>query len=186
MSGGDGSLTLLHHEFIKRAGELPRKRAIVDRTTERTVTYEKALIAVLILQRRFRIFPDRYLGIMVPTSAGAFLSILGTLMAGKIPVMINYATGAEDNCRYARGKCGFQTILTSRALLEKSGCPELPGMVCLEDVMRSITFAEKVRAAIRAKLPASWLIGGLPKSSADDTVVVLFTSGSEKEPRRWN
>ncbi|GEM_PF-3605805 len=36
---------------------------------------------------------------MLPTSAGSTLATVATLMSGKIPAMINYSTGAEENAR---------------------------------------------------------------------------------------
>jgi acyl-[acyl-carrier-protein]-phospholipid O-acyltransferase/long-chain-fatty-acid--[acyl-carrier-protein] ligase len=174
---------ILHHEFVKTAKKYAKKPAILDRATQRDVPYSRALIGSLVLGRRFKKYTESCIGIMVPTSAGAFLSILGTLMAGKIPVMINYSTGAEENCRYAQKKCGFKTIITSRALLEKIGCPQLPSMICLEDIMNEISAAEKIVAALKSKVPAGLLIQSFPKSDIEDAVVILFTSGSEKEPK---
>ena len=78
---------------------------------------------------------DGFIGIMVPTSAGCMLSVLGVLMAGKVPVMINYSTGAANNAEYAQKKCGFKTIITSKALLEKIGCRFVPGMIFIEDLV---------------------------------------------------
>lgn len=120
---------------------------------------------------------------MVPTSAGCMLATLGTLMAGKIPVMINYSTGADQNCKYAQDKIGFKTILTSRALLEKIGCPMIDGMICLEDIMEGISIGNKLGAAIKSKMPTGSIIKSFPRSDEDDTVVILFTSGSEKDPK---
>ncbi len=96
--------------------------AIIDRTTEKKITYSTALIASLILAARFRKYPEGFTGIMIPTSAGCALATLGVLMSGRIPVMINYSTDAEANVKYARQKCGFKTVIASRALLEKINC----------------------------------------------------------------
>lgn len=174
---------ILHHEFIKTAKRYPKKEAIADRTTGKRLTYQRTLIASFILARRIRHMPDCYIGIMVPTSAGSFLSVLGTVMTGKVPVMINYSTGAADNCTYAQRKCGFSTIITSRALLEKVNCPELPGMVFLEDIMEQIGTLEKTRAALAAHLPLKLLVRMVYAAKLDDVAVILFTSGSEKEPK---
>ncbi|MEZ4997232.1 MAG: hypothetical protein R2758_07160 [Bacteroidales bacterium] len=56
---------------------------------------------------------------MIPTSAGAALATAGALLSGRVPVMINYSTGAETNVRYAQKKCRFTTVITSRSLLEE-------------------------------------------------------------------
>src|SRR4030042_41703 len=155
---------ILHHEFIKTAKRFRGKNAIVDKSTDKTVPYQKALIASLILAKKFSKYKEGYLGIMIPNSAGSFLTVLGTLMSGKVPVMINYSTGASNNCEYAQNKIGFKTIITSRALCEKLGCRLVPGMVFLEDLMEHVTGANKIAAAAKAALPAGVLINSLPKA----------------------
>jgi len=174
---------ILHHEFIKIAKKYPEKLAIIDRTTEKKVTYAKALIASLILANKFKKYHDGFIGIMIPTSAGCMLSVLGLLMAGKVPVMINYSTGAASNAEYAQKKCGFKTIIASRALLEKIGCRLVSGMVFIEDIMESITPADKVKALIKSKLPLNLLLKSVHQGEPDDNLVILFTSGSEKDPK---
>ena len=79
----------LHHEFIKNAKKNGKRMAIVDRTTERRIPYARALIATLILAKKFKAFKEGFIGVMIPTSAGSFLSVLGIVCAGKVPVMIN-------------------------------------------------------------------------------------------------
>lgn len=174
---------VLHHEFIKTAKKFSKKMAIIDKTTDKNVTYEKALIASLILANKFRRYKEEYVGVMVPTSAGAFLSCLGLLMAGKVPVMINYSTGAAENCEYAQKKIGFKTIVTSRALLDKINCRWIDGMICLEDIMQQIGIGDKLKAALQSKLPEGLIIKSMPPRTETDDAVILFTSGSEKEPK---
>ena len=77
---------LLHQHFIKIAKRYGDKLAFIDRTSDKRITYSKALIASLILADKVRKFPEGFIGIMIPTSAGCALSILGALMGGKTPV----------------------------------------------------------------------------------------------------
>lgn len=174
---------ILHHEFVKSAKKYGNKLAIIDRTTEKRVTYSKALIASLILSKIIKKYKEGYIGVMIPTSAGSILTTLGVVMAGKVPVMINYSTGAADNCEYAQDKCGFRTIITSKALLIKLGCRLVQGMVFIEDIMERITTGEKLKAALKSKLPTKAIINSFPSSDIDDNAVILFTSGSEKDPK---
>ncbi|MDH5547206.1 MAG: AMP-binding protein [Gammaproteobacteria bacterium] len=174
---------ILHHQFIKTAKNQGSKLAFIDKTTGRDLTYSQALIASLILSRFVRNFDEKYIGIMLPTSAGCYLSVLATQYAGKIPVMINYSTGAEQNVEYAREKCGFNTVITSRTVLSKVGCPEMPGMIFVEDLLKRISTTDKIGAALRSKLPTSVIIASTANPSPDDTAVILFTSGSEKAPK---
>ncbi len=174
---------ILHHEFVKVAKKNGKKMAIIDRTTDKNLSYSKSLIASLILAKKLKKYKEGFIGIMIPTSAGCFLAILGTLMSGKVPVMINYSTGAAENSKYAQNKCGFKTIITSRALLDKIKCPLVDGMICIEDILKTISTADKLSAALKSKLPARVIINGFPHADEDDNIVILFTSGSEKEPK---
>ncbi len=174
---------ILHYEFVRTAKKFSKKMAIIDRTTDKRVTYSKALIASLILANKIKKYKEGYIGIMIPTSAGSILATIGTLMAGKVPVMINYSTGASDNSEYAQDKCGFRTIITSRALLIKLGCRLVKGMIFIEDIMEQITTGDKLSAALKATMPTKVIIKSLPSVESDDNAVILFTSGSEKDPK---
>ncbi len=174
---------ILHHEFIKKAKLNSKKLAIIDLTTQRRVPYGRALIGSMILAKKIKKFKDGYIGIMIPNSAGSYLSVLGVLMAGKVPVMINYSTGASDNCEYAQFMCNFKTIITSRAFLEKIKSPLVPGMIFLEDLMKEISIGEKLGAAVRSKFSANSIINWCEPVTPDQDAVILFTSGSEKEPK---
>ncbi|MGB6290858.1 MAG: AMP-binding protein [Desulfobulbales bacterium] len=174
---------LLHHRFIEVAKRQGEKLAFIDRTAGREVSYSKALIASLLLAGKFKKYDKGFLGVMIPTSAGCGLSILGALMSGRTPVMINYSTGAEDNCRYAQDKCDFETIVTSKALLQKINCPHVDGMVYIEDIMAGLSTLKKIKAAATSKLPAAAIQKLVAGNSNQQDAVILFTSGSEKDPK---
>ncbi len=105
------------------------------------------------------------------------------LQLSAAPVMINYSTGAPDNCRYAQGKCDFKTIITSKALLEKIECPHVEGMVYIEDIMAGLGTLKKIKAAAISKLSAGAIRKIVSGGDVDDDIVILFTSGSEKDPK---
>jgi acyl-[acyl-carrier-protein]-phospholipid O-acyltransferase/long-chain-fatty-acid--[acyl-carrier-protein] ligase len=163
----------------KNAGKL----AVIDKATGKNVTYSRALIGALILSSKFNKYDKGFIGIMIPTSAGCALATVGALMSGRIPVMINYSTGAEANAKFAQEKCKFKTIITSKALLEKINCPVIDGMVLIEDIMAGVTTGEKLKAALTTKLPVNLILSTVHKGNEDDTAAVLFTSGSEKDPK---
>lgn len=174
---------LLHQQFVVIAKRYANKLAIIDKTTERNVPYARALIGALILSSKFKKYDIGFIGIMIPTSAGCALATVGALMSGRIPVMINYSTGAEDNVRYAQKKCKFKTVITSRALLEKIKCPVTDGMIMIEDIMAGVTTFDKLKAALISKLPVSMILNTIHKGDENDTAAILFTSGSEKDPK---
>lgn len=174
---------LMHHLFIRSAKANSRNIAFIDRAAQRTISYRQALIGSITLAKKFSRYRDRHIGVMLPTSAGCGLTVLGLSMSGKIPVMINYATGAIANVEFAQQKCQFTTVVTARALLQKIECPHVPGMVYLEDIMEQVSMPTKAKAAALSVLPAALLCRRFNRGRPQDTAVILFTSGSEKHPK---
>lgn len=174
---------LLHYQFIEAAKNYKNKLAIHDFTTNKKLTYKKTLIATLLLTRIVKQFDKGFIGIMLPTSAGCILAKLAVLMSGRTPVMINYSTGAYQNAQYAQKKCDFKTIITSKAFIEKIECPLIEGMTFIEDILNQVTPHQKLLAAIQSTLPTALIKASVHKANEDDTAVILFTSGSEKDPK---
>jgi acyl-[acyl-carrier-protein]-phospholipid O-acyltransferase / long-chain-fatty-acid--[acyl-carrier-protein] ligase len=173
----------LHEMFVRTAKRDEKKLAIVDRATNQRVGYKSVLIRALILARKLKGIDEGFVGVMVPTSAGCMYATLAVLMSGRTPVMINYSTGAAENCRDAQRRLAFHTIITSRALLERIKCPVVDGMICLEDLAKRVSKLDKLRGAFRASVSADRILAKLPGGSETDNAVILFTSGSEKEPK---
>ncbi len=173
----------LHHRFIQSAKKRGKHIAVFDQATGKDFTYGRMLIASLILKDSLAKIRGRYVGILLPTSVGCMLGVLGTLMNGKIPVMINYSTGAIENCLYARDKCSFKTILTSRKLLEKLNLEPIDHMIFVEDILSKVTIVDKLKAAALSKLPFAVLKSLVHSGPDSEVCVILFTSGSEKEPK---
>jgi acyl-[acyl-carrier-protein]-phospholipid O-acyltransferase/long-chain-fatty-acid--[acyl-carrier-protein] ligase len=175
--------SMLQHRFIDSALRNPDKIAFVDRSLGRNVSYSQALLASLILARRFKKLERGRIGVMLPTSSAGGLAVIAALMADRTPVMLNYSTGAEKNCLYAQEQCDFRVIVTAKALLEKTGCKQMPNMVFIEDILGALGTFEKTLAFVKSKLPVSLLKRATGKSNPDSPAVILFTSGSEKEPK---
>ncbi len=173
----------LHEAFIRTAKRHEKKVAVIDRATNQRVTYRAVLLRALILAEKLSGCDEGFIGIMVPNTAACVYATLAVLVSGRTPVMINYSTGAADNCREAQRRLAFHTILTSRALLERLRCPKLSGMVCLEDLAGQVSALDKLRGAMRVSSSADRIVGRLRRGSEEDYAVVLFTSGSEKDPK---
>jgi acyl-[acyl-carrier-protein]-phospholipid O-acyltransferase / long-chain-fatty-acid--[acyl-carrier-protein] ligase len=174
---------MLHHELIKTAKRFPNKVAIIDTAMGTQYTYERLLIAVLIVSSKLSKMRSTHIGIMLPNSAGCLISLIGSLCAGKVPLMINYSTGARENCLYAQNKCSFKTIITSRKLVDRLNIEAVPGTIFIEDILSTVTLADKLRGAFLARLPWSVLSMFVYGGELDDTATILFTSGSELDPK---
>jgi acyl-[acyl-carrier-protein]-phospholipid O-acyltransferase/long-chain-fatty-acid--[acyl-carrier-protein] ligase len=169
--------------FVRAAKKHGDKVAIVDRLTGQRVTYKNVLLRSLILSRKLDGYDPGFIGVMIPNTAGAILTVVAATMTGRTPVMINYSSGAAQNCKEAQRRLGFRTIITSRALLAKIKCPEVDGMVFLEDIAASVSMIQKIAGSLRATRALEGVLASLPPVSEDDKAVILFTSGSERSPK---
>ena len=140
--------------FVKAAKAHSAKLAIVDRATGSRVTYKAALLRSLVLERKLRACDKGLVGVMIPTSAGAILTVVAAVMSGRTPVMINYSTGAAQNCELAKRRLGFRTIITSRALLTRLKIDKQDGMIFIEDLAGSVSLLDKALGFIRASASA--------------------------------
>ncbi len=174
---------IIHHQFIETAKKFGKKVAVYEQMTGKEYTYDRLLLASFLLADKVKTYKSKFIGIMLPPSAGCIIASMAVLFAGKTPVMINYSTGARMNSLYAQKKCNFKVILTSEKLLEKIQEEPVKGMVYLEDILKKINIIEKVKAALITKLPALVLKNLVAQSNENDDLVILFTSGSEKDPK---
>jgi long-chain-fatty-acid--[acyl-carrier-protein] ligase len=168
--------------FVTRALACRRDVAVADDRAG-VMSYERLLVASLIMSRRIRELPGDAVGVLMPASVGCDVALLGCYLAGKLPVVLNWTTG-QANLAHAARIMSLQRVLTSRAVVDRLGI-DVPGatFVFLEDLGKTVSSWEKLTTLLTVKwLPGS-VRSGVPRKSPDDPAVVLFTSGSEKAPK---
>ena len=97
------------------------------------------------------------IGLILPASVGGALANIATLLAGKVPVNLNFTTGREA-MDLAIEQSNLHTILTSRTFLAKAKIDEHKGMVFVEDLLKDISSAQRVWTAIVAFLTPTRLL----------------------------
>jgi acyl-[acyl-carrier-protein]-phospholipid O-acyltransferase / long-chain-fatty-acid--[acyl-carrier-protein] ligase len=176
---------LLHTRFIQAAKRHWFAFCMAD-STGTVLTYGKTLIGSLVLSRwvEKRCTAQSMVGVLLPATVGGSLANIAILLAGKIPVNLNFTAG-RDAIASALEQCGIQTILTSRIFLAKINAEKIDGMVFLEEIRKDFSSLQKFAAAVKAfLLPASWLTRRYFKhQKSSDLATVIFSSGSTGAPK---
>jgi acyl-[acyl-carrier-protein]-phospholipid O-acyltransferase/long-chain-fatty-acid--[acyl-carrier-protein] ligase len=180
-------MTTLHRAFLAAARRHPWRFAIADPRLKR-LRFGAMLTGTIFLARRLRKHWDgqRMIGILLPPSAAAAMVNFAALLSGKVPVNLNYTASGEVLESCAR-QCELETVVTSKAFLERVPM-QVPGRaLLLEEIAASPPILEKVIALLLAYLlPVPWLekaLGQGPSKRLDELATVIFSSGSTGDPK---
>jgi len=127
---------------------------------------------------------DEVVGIVMPNAAPTLGLILGLSLKRRVPALLNYSAGA-DGVRAACTAAAVRTIFASRAFLEKARLArlleDLPGVRVhyLEDLKSRVGLTDKLWVLLMQFFPRAVAHAQSPQ----DAAVVLFTSGSEGQPK---
>ncbi len=179
---------MLPRAFLRKCRKYLFTRKIAD-STGVEMTGGSLLMRSLIFRRllsRGGIAPDeRFVGILVPPSAGGILANTAITLSRRVAVNLNYTSTSEtlNNCI---AQLGIRHVITSRKFMERFDFKLNAKLLYLEDLREQVSTADKLAAAIGAYvLPAAvlerWL--GLHKTRFDDLFTVIFTSGSTGQPK---
>ena len=169
--------------FIEHALTHPKDIVVADDLAG-ALTGERLLVGALTLSQRLRALAAPNVGVLLPASVACDVALLALHLAGKLPVVLNWTTGPA-NLAHAARTLDLSHVLTSKAFADRVD-PRVQGAdyLYLEDVHSTIGKFELLRTLGRVR----WRPGSVRRAAAagspDCPAVVLFTSGSEKAPRR--
>ncbi len=148
--------------------------------------YKKLKRATLILSKYIEKLEGDNIGIMLPSSVGAYLCILATLLAKKVPVMLNWTAGTRS-LEHSLKVTKLKHVISSWRFLDKLESGDIGPvdemLIFLEDVKRSLTLKEKLAGLFSSFLSAATLKEKYASIHEEDTAVILFTSGTESLPK---
>lgn len=151
------------------------------------LSYRKLKRAALVLSLEIEKMPGDNIGILLPASVAAYVTIFAALLAGKTPVMLNWTAGFR-NLEHAAEVCNLQVVLSSFRFLSRLENGNLGRiddlLMLLEEMRREISFKTKLKGLFLSFRKAQKIIQKLPRHpNEEDSAVIIFTSGTETLPK---
>lgn len=135
------------------------------------------------LSKRFK--KEETVGIMLPTGTGAVVAFCAVLQSGRLPAMMNFTAGTA-NIKASMKAAQITKIVTAHKFIELGGLEQLIAdlddyveFIYLEDVRENLGLMDKIAGGLGPILPGLFQ----KKQNHKKPGVVLFTSGTEGEPK---
>ena len=160
--------------------------AITDGLDNSSLSRGKLLGVALALSRHLKKnCPERRIGIVLPPGKGGVVANLAVILAGKIPVNVNF-TSARDSIESAKEQGGLRTIITARQMAKRfEDFPWTPQVLHLDEILPPMKPAILGWWLLGLATPSAILAGllKLPRVGDRAEALLLFTSGSSGEPK---
>ena len=183
----------LFQAVLDAAATYGPKAEILGDVEQHALTYRKLVQGSLVLGRKFNRFskPSENVAILLPNAIAAATTFCALQAHGRVPAMLNFTAGASAIDAACRAVAA-QHVVTSRRFVETAKLEPL-----IEDLgkRRQVHYLEDLREEIGFIDRLYGLFGGLlaerlhrwhaarAKVTPDSPAVVLFTSGSEGQPK---
>jgi len=178
----------LAYEILKGLKKNGTSSKFIDGLDDSELRFDKLLAAAIVLSKVIKKETSKKrVGIILPPGKGGALANVAVLLAGKIPVNLNFTAGdkaVESSIRQA----GLDKFITADRFVTKLTSFDWPPN-------RDLIFLDRVLPGLKAKI-VLWLglskifspsmlasILGVPKKGGAEEAVLLFTSGSSGEPK---
>jgi len=175
-------------EILKGLKKNSRSAEIIDGNDGGRLRFDKLLAAAIVLSKVIRQeTQQKRVGIILPPGKGGLLANLATLLAGKVPVNLNFTAG-EKAIQSCIAQAGLDKFITADPFVRKMSSftwPPNKQLVLLDRVLPPLKTRIGLWLVLSKILSPSLLASILkvPKKGGSEEAVLLFTSGSSGEPK---
>lgn len=177
------------------ARELNGKKTIIMEDIEREpINYQQFIMRCFILGKIIAKKSKRgeIIGILLPNTNSNAITFFAMHAFSRVPAMLNFTTGIKNilvGCATAQ----IKLVYTARRFVDLAKLQELVEalttnhikVVYLEDLRQSVRFSDKLIGFALSKMPRFFYhrINSKSLLNANNSAVILFTSGSEGTPK---
>ena len=167
------------------------KHVIVEDIQRLPLNYRQLLKQTFMLGRIVRQLSGshEYVGVFLPGTTAAMISILAIQSQGRVPTMLNY-NESIGNMIAACELAGLKCIFSSRQFVQSSNLHDQVEqlsrhykIIYLEDLLDKLNLLDHWRGALAVRFPYLSYYRGAGKVEADAPAVALFTLGTEGPPK---
>lgn len=179
-------------EWLRSALSRPSAISVVELTGEPLSNSRLVTAALLFAKRVRQRSPEQNIGLLLPPSRGGVIANLAVWLCGKTVVNLNY-TASHKALAAALRKAEIDSIYTSRRFVRKlkdRGIDLAPvvdqvNVYYLEDLKDDIRKVEQLATYAAVRILPSRVTRAFysVKTDPNSTAAILFSSGSEGEPK---
>jgi len=178
----------LAYALIKGLKKHGRRNKIVDGKDDKELGYDRVLAVSIALSKIIKTETQKKrVGIILPPGLAGLIANVAVLLAGKIPVNINFTAG-RSSVEYAIKAAGIDRFITADIFVRKMQSfpwPPMKQLVLIERILPRLKSKIGLWFVLSKILPTALLamILGVPKKGEKDEAILLFTSGSSGNPK---